>query len=184
MVLTPDADAEVTTLLNTTRIIVFAMIAGVLAFAGYLLFMHKPAAPANANGGDSPLVLMMFALAVMGIGARVFIPNLVVRVHRRKILDGSIPPGPQGGVQVKTEAGWLAQGYQTTTIIAGALLEGPTFANLYAYMQEQQIYSLIIGGILLLGMIALFPPRSRIENWLNNQLRLLDEERSLASLDQ
>lgn len=181
MAMKPEAEKEVKGLLRTSQVIVFALVSGVMAFAGYVVFIHDPGESEPQAQGGSELGLLMLGFAAITVVLRIVIPQVLVGSHRRKILGGEIPAAPNSP-QLRTEEGWLMQGYQATTLVAGALLEVPAFANLFAYMQDQQLYSLIVAGLLLLGMIALFPSRARVDRWLENQLRLLEEERSIDQL--
>lgn len=62
--------------------------------------------------------------------------------------------------------------YQTGIIIGFAMLEGPGFFNLIAYLSEGQTLSLgVVAGLLLL-MAATFPTRGKIDSWVDDQLRL------------
>jgi hypothetical protein len=57
-----------------------------------------------------------------------------------------------------------------------ALLEGPTFFFLIAYLLEGLPISLAGAGVLLLGILTLFPTRSGVENWITNQRELTRQE--------
>ena len=68
-------------------------------------------------------------------------------------------------------------------IIGAAFLEGPAFANFVGYMTEPHIVSAIVGVLLILAVLAEFPTVGRVESWLEQQLRLLQEERELKSAE-
>ena len=61
-------------------------------------------------------------------------------------------------------------------VIAAALLEGPCFLALFAYLNEGHTASLAVAGICLLGILARFPTAGRLTDWLERQLQLIREE--------
>jgi uncharacterized membrane protein len=75
------------------------------------------------------------------------------------------------------DAGRLMIVYMTTTIMAGAILEGAVFLLLVAYMVEQQVVSLAVAVAILAALAAHVPWQSRVFAWIDGQLRRLDEER-------
>ena len=82
----------------------------------------------------------------------------------------------QPDVDADTNA--LFGSYMTSTIVNGAILEGPGFLNIIAYLQERQPISLVVAGGLILLVMTLTPKLSRTEGWLNEQLQRLNDERS------
>jgi hypothetical protein len=79
-----------------------------------------------------------------------------------------------------SDAGKLVMVYQTKMIVAAALLEGGCFLALYAYMTERQWPSLTMAAFLLLCMLAHFPTLDRVEAWIDEQLRRVEEQRQLS----
>jgi hypothetical protein len=163
--------------LAVLRIIVFGLASGVAIFAAIVL-LQDGEVDEQAGFGISGIMAIFAAPLVVG---RIFIPGFIFRGARKQIADTPPPKGETNVDRASTDVPQLVAALQTTTIIAGALLDGAAFANLIAYMQERQLYSLVISGLMLLGILALFP--LQIDNWLARQLRWLDEERSFNRLD-
>lgn len=82
-------------------------------------------------------------------------------------------------INIQTDAGKLAQVYQTTTIVGCALLESAAFLALLAYLLEGQQVSLAVAGAMLLGVAAHLPIGGRLASWVERQLKLSDEEQQL-----
>jgi hypothetical protein len=61
------------------------------------------------------------------------------------------------------------------------LLEGGCFMALVAYMIERQTVSLGAAAVLLAGLILHFPTRGRVEAWMDDELRRVNELRKCGS---
>lgn len=59
--------------------------------------------------------------------------------------------------------------YQSKTIIAGALLEGAAFFNLFALSVEHHWWSLAIVVLLLISLGVLVPTSVRIDHWIESK---------------
>jgi len=77
------------------------------------------------------------------------------------------------------EEGQLLIVYQTATIIGAALCEGPAFFALISAMIDESPLRLAVAGVCLLMVLARFPTVSRVENWLDMQIRAMKEDRLL-----
>ena len=77
-----------------------------------------------------------------------------------------------------SDIGKMTQVLVSRTIIAAAIPEGAVFLLLTAYFMEQSPLSLILAVLLIVALAAQIPTRSRLEGWLEGQMRLLDEERA------
>jgi hypothetical protein len=68
----------------------------------------------------------------------------------------------------------------TRTIFAGALLEGAIFFLLIVSLAEHSLLAILFAALLWMLLIAHFPTRIWVEEWIENQRRLLEEEQSLG----
>jgi hypothetical protein len=165
--------------LRTMQIIQFALIAGVTAFAGYVLLVHKR--PQGAP--DMNTVWILAGLGGFVILQRLFVPSLIARNALRQIAAGtwnfgaSRAPGPP---VPPTDEAKLVTVYQTKMIIGSALLEGGAFANLLGAMLSGHMVSWILSAVLWLGMIIDFPTRGRVERWVESKLAWIRDERRLS----
>jgi O-antigen ligase len=70
--------------------------------------------------------------------------------------------------------------YVTKTILAAAILEGAAYLGLGAFYITRNPLALAATLAALAGIAATFPTLSRVENWIADQRRLLEEECALA----
>ena len=79
-----------------------------------------------------------------------------------------------------TDGGKLLAVFQTRSIIAGALLEGPAFLAGVAYMTERQAAALGIVACAVLLMLITFPTHGRVQAWLEKQQQSIDTTRQFG----
>jgi MFS family permease len=174
--LTPVERRSVGGVTRTLQIIVGALFAGVLS---YLVFVLVAAPPPGAPAGGISLALMGIAFAAAAVIAAAVVPRILAAQCRATMVADrgearAVPSGlPTGDV------GRLLGDFQVRRIIAGALLEGGAFFNVFAYQMERQTYTLGIVIALLLGLLTLIPLRPLVEQWLERELRTVRELRDL-----
>ena len=168
-------------LLMTTRMIVFALMAGLTTFLVVVLFVvPKPAKPMS----EQRLLTYMSigVLALSGILSAV-VPGMVVSkvvgdlaAEKTAALAGVRDRASRQAAEVKTDpTPRLLALFQTTTIIAAALREGPGFVALAAYMVERSYIALAVGGLSILALAFLIPTAGRLENWLADQTGRIEQ---------
>lgn len=167
---------------RTLQIIVLALAAGVLLFALVAFFLPGGGLkPWDANAWVS---LLMAVISLTMIPARMFMPALIAQAGRRSIASGAGEPVERRSGEPSlpdTEEGKLLSVYTTQTIFGSAILEGAAFLNLVAFFLEGQLYSLILGLLLLAGLLAGVPTLHSLESWLERQLRRIQETRDLGA---
>jgi hypothetical protein len=164
------------------QIIVLAMASVCLVFLLIATFLRQQ------NGAQPPevpqLTYLMLVVASFTLAARVIVPSLMVRAARQRLLSGGPAPGhlPNGPpVSTKDAAAHaLCAVYQTRTIIAAALLEGATFLLIIAYLLEGVPAVLAIAAVLIVVIAAHAPSQARLTAWVEQQLRLIDEQRQFG----
>lgn len=171
--LTQEQQSTVANVVNVQRIILVSLIAGPAAFIAFVL---SQGAERRANE-VSNLSLMAAAAAALPAIAAVVLPYVMASQHRRAMTTDKIRAAIEagGGNQIT----WLLGGWQSRNIVRAALLEGAAFFNIVAYQTERQPYSLAIAVALLLGIVAMFPFRGRIEQWLEREIQLLRDAEQL-----
>jgi hypothetical protein len=171
----PDVTAQV----RVMQIIVAALSVGVLSFGGFVLATGSGAEKAEPE----ILTLGSIVLAVVGGAMSFVLPALVVSRNRRSIASGTWPAAsgnqPRQAVP-DTDAGKLLAVYQTQLIIGAALLEGPAFVGLLAYMLEGHWAGLLVGAVCLLALMAKFPTRHGVQGWLDQQMQQIKEQRQFG----
>jgi hypothetical protein len=177
--LSPEDEAVLAPRLMTMRIILGAMMMGVLSCLVIMVILR-------AQGGrpepEQPMVsYVLLLLAVGATAASLFVPGLVAAGARRSLVGGRTSTSALASAEPPADTvGFWCGIYQTRLIIASALLEGPALALLIAYLLEGTVWTLATGA-LLLGLMALrFPTQSGVEQWIEEQRNLLERERMMG----
>ena len=166
--------------LRATQVIIVALVMGALSFLAITVFMSPmfsgdAAVPAQPEAPRQPLILYI-ALGLTGLAllARFVIPNVFDAAARQSLSEDTTihHDGPADRSDIE---GKLMAYYQRRLIVAAALIEGPTFLMIVAYMIEHQRLALGL-SVALIGLIAAhFPTQARVSNWLIHQRRLIKE---------
>jgi len=135
------------------KIIASSLIGGVLAFAGVAIVLRlgKPPAPGS----------LISSVAAGVVAATVVIRQVVLGLFAGRTGD-SQGPAPAGPLAL----------YQTRMIVGLALLEGAAFFNLVAYLIEGRWWSLAVTAVPLAFMLAAYPTRTRIRQWVEDREQL------------
>ena len=165
------------------RIIVCALVFGLITFIGICAVIGpKAAQPAlnppgvPANGNLPVLTVTAFLAAAIILPLSLARPGILGDSLRKKLAAAK----PLEGKSMGDIPGLVAI-YQTKTIMAAALSEGPAFLAAIAYLIEGNPIALAL-AVLLTGFVAIrFPMRGRVEFWLEGQLDRLQDERRAAS---
>lgn len=150
-----DNEPAIDTEVKILRIITLMLVLGVTTFGLIVVFAMGALNPANAApAGQLTMSYLGAAFAAIVFVLHMIIPNIIAG---QSILNGNASVSSMLNV------------YRSRTIVALALLEGGAFMNLIALMMEHQWWSLAIAGGLVFWMLARFPTRYMIENWLEPQ---------------
>lgn len=171
------------------QIIVAALAAGSLAFL--IVVLVVAGSGLGDAGHQDPWMITWVALAFLTVAivARTVVPSAIVRQGRKKIAQGTfqLPQARQTSQQPSLDIlaqmgdpGKLLVLYQIKTIVGGALLEGVAFFLLIAYMIERQTAALGLAAALIVAIALHMPTRSGVVQWIEDQLRLVDEERAMG----
>lgn len=144
-------DPAITQAAVTCKIIAGALVFGVVAFAAVVVVLRLGRQP----GGT------LISFVAVGFAAAM----IVVRQFVLGIAGGRTGP-PQPG-----PAGPLAL-YQTRMIIGLAILEGAAFFNCIAYLLEGRWWTLLAVAVLVARMLASFPTRTRLRQWVADREQL------------
>jgi hypothetical protein len=174
LVLNSDELQAVGGMTRVLRIIIVALMAGPAIFLTFVAFIQPPPEAADVSLSMAPLAAGM-AVAVTVLAA--VMPQVIGAQQRKAMADGR-PLGKDQSPPAH-DVGALLGSFQTRRIISAALLEGGAFFNIVAYMQERQWFSAAIAIAMILGVGSLFPIRSRVELWLERELRAVRDLREL-----
>jgi hypothetical protein len=70
--------------------------------------------------------------------------------------------------------------YQTQAIIAAAALEAVAFVSVTAFLLDGSQVALALGLLLAAAIVAMVPRLPRVVQWIDEQRRLMDDEKLLA----
>jgi len=148
---------------RTMQIIIGALTAGVLTFAGVAVAL-RASGPAPA-GRDMAVV----SYIAVGFGAVILVVHAVMMAVqggaiRRRLADQGLTPAGLAGL------------YTARLIVGAALLEGAALFLLMAYLLDSQWWTLAV-GLVFAGLIPAlhFPTRERVDRWVEAQ-----RERAMA----
>jgi hypothetical protein len=167
--LTPEQRTAIAQQTRALQIIIFALVAGVASYLAFaVLNRHEE--------GERNLGLIAVAFTAAAVTAALVAPNIIAAQQRRAIAEGkpSHADTPATG-----DVGQLLAAYQTQKIIRGALFEGPAFMNIFVYQIGGPTYTLGIAVALMLAIAMQFPFRRLVEDWLDRELRTVEELRQL-----
>jgi hypothetical protein len=180
-------DAQKAALLPVTRtlqIIVAALASGLAMFFVVVVFIAS-AGQKGVGAGSLLITYVAIGAAFFAMSVALVLPGVIAGKQRQAIASGkaaltsqlrhALPPSAEF-----RDLGSLVVAYHTRVIIYGTLLEGAGFFNLVAYMIERQTASLVIASFLLLMILSQFPTTSRLENWIENEMRTIDQLRQLG----
>lgn len=165
------------------QIIIGGMIVGCLLLLLVSLFL----ATLGKHEADKQLLTYIgLAAAGMILGVWIVAPGVIISQGRKNIYRTQLLENEQSNpkqAEDKTEkendsALSLIALFFTKTLVAGALLEGAVFLLLIIYIAESSILSVSAAIVLLILPIAQMPTIGRVTNWIENQMRLLDEEQA------
>jgi hypothetical protein len=169
--LTPEQRETVAGFTRTTQIIIFALMAGVTTYLAVAIAVRDPEGPA----GQLPIAGV--AMAVCCAIAALVLPPFLNNQQREAVAKGLDPR--TGQPFAGNDAALVLGNWQVRKIIRGALLEGAAFFNIFVYQSGGPQYSLATAILLLMGLATLFPLRRLVEDWLDGELRTINELRQL-----
>jgi hypothetical protein len=169
-----EPELNIEAILRVERIILLAMVMGVVTFGVIASVMVFGQAQANAQPADNaPMPIGLPVVSLFGVGMaciavilQAFVPNAIVNAKRKPI-----------SLQFHISRGDLLPLHQTALIVAIALCEGAAFMNLVACIVEKQWWSLPIAGFLVIVMLTKFPTYHGLEEWTERQFELVERDR-------
>ncbi|MDA0832978.1 MAG: hypothetical protein O2955_02600 [Planctomycetota bacterium] len=172
--LTPQQYAELKpeTFIRTMQIIAGALMMGVILFGGVVAITWKDRAPAQAQAGFDPMLLVLFFFTAGALAARFTVPQIMARHQVSQVIalyQTEKLTGPNEFF------GRLMMIAQTKMIIEYALVEGVCFFALVAAMTTHSLIPIgIVVGLLLL-MASTFPTKNKLLDWLEEQRNIMGD---------
>ncbi len=171
-----DVESELNKRVLQLRIIICALLSGIVALATVAIFVRMQGQFKNAMPSDVLLYVGLGFTACTGL-AYVFVPESIVRATRRRIAH---QPVSQAGNQSGAAQEWtrLCDLYVTQTIVSAALLEGTAFLWLIYFLMTGEWYMLTIGLAAALFIALKFPSTDGLSRWLSHQQEMIEHDRS------
>ncbi|MGD0089551.1 MAG: hypothetical protein ABSE73_06485 [Planctomycetota bacterium] len=192
---------ECTRMLHGLQIIVGAMCLGVIGFGVLAVSLPIGAKPALPFPGFMLCSGAVFTALTWMAG--VVVGGAMLANARRRIAAGQqkvdsqtfgalrvgalfLPSSSSPSVFEATfverhgDAALLCWEYRKLTVIRAALLEGSAFFMLVAYMLEGHWGSEALAALLIAGLILRIPTRGHLARWLDDQLQLVENQRSMG----
>jgi hypothetical protein len=143
--------------------------AGVFIVLAVFLQLQNPNPPP-----DVPVVTYVgFAFGAMQLIALLIVPAQFEKSGRRQL---GRPAGD--GMDADERVGRLCGIRQTSLIIGNALLEGGAFFFVIAYLAEGQALALLTAVLFVCLLIARFPTRGRLDQWIRRQEELIAQQQA------
>jgi protein-S-isoprenylcysteine O-methyltransferase Ste14 len=154
------------------QIIVFALMMGVLVFAGIATFLkiNNPNPP-NPNAQQPDLLPQIaVGMAAIMVAMRFVVPAMMAKGQLKAVRHSTL------WQDERRRQGALYGVYQQRTIVEDAMLEGVSFFLIVAFIVTGQWWLLGVVGLLVALMAAWFPTKGRIENFIQEQTQQLEFE--------
>ena len=153
------ANVNVDQNLRTLRIIIGAMLMGIVGFGVVAAVLVAGGSSSTAPGSAKVLLLVLAAVVVTEIPAYVAVRTVIMGNLRRN-LSGQAPQESHLQVMIK--------GFQTLTLIGAALIEGPSFFAIIILLISGQwvATAAAVAGLLLLAVQI--PTRDKFNRFAGN----------------
>jgi len=151
---------ELAARVKTVQIIIGALTMGAIAFLGVAVFIQV-SKPTELQGTPMLTYVLLGAAAMTALGARTVVLTAVSGALRTRLADK-----PPADLRPEILAGWM-----THKIIGAALVEGPAFLAIVAYLIEGQIVAAALGGVAIAGIAMQLPSESSARGWVEDMER-------------
>ena len=175
-----DFESELGKRIQTMRIILLALIAGIVSFTCVAVFFGIQG---NLQG-QAPIMAQVFTFVGLGFTAcnalaYVLVPDKIVQASRRQ-LARQFATADRVNAEAAQDFVKLCELYQTQMIVGAALLEGTAFLWLIFFMVTGQWFMLGFAVAAALLLALKFPSADSLSRWLAQQQELIDVERKVT----
>ena len=194
--LRPSWQQEITRRVRVLQIITASALGGSVAFLVIATVIVREAAIGGAPADLAriyPYIAVGFAM--IAVAASLIAPPVMVARARRRIVAGTWHPPQSSGQDSASrasqeklaaffertgDAGKLFYLLQMSTSVAATILHGGVIHALVMYLLAPSRVALIVALALIIGAAAQFPTRSKVFRWIDDQLRLVEQERQFG----
>jgi hypothetical protein len=154
--------------LRASQIVAGTLLASLFGFLAFTVIHVQAQGPLNQPPPDPPpLTLVAVAFALVNVPLSFVLPTLVTRAGLRTLVR----------TNPSVSRVDLLKLFQTKMIVGLAFLEGAAFLGCLGYLIEGILSSPGIAALCALLMLARFPSRSHVRNWLERQEQTLQLQR-------
>jgi hypothetical protein len=169
----PEPDPE-------ARVRSMQFVVGVEAASVLVFFIVALALRSQGQFGPPPAVplisYVMIAFAAAASLASVVVPGISLAAARRKLAaEERAQVAPTAGADGTPSPRWYGLRLMNLTMHV-ALLAGPAFCLLVAYLVEGRFWTALLALLFLPAILAHFPTRPRVEAWVERQRSLARQE--------
>lgn len=173
---------------RTLQIISTALVMGVCMMGMVLIPQGMQRAAANAPAANPPAegaegvqpppppqaappqlgMLSMLAVGMLVVcgTASTIIPRAIVAKQLKAIAESGGPPAKKDGEAREAYLKQLLSAFTTQHVVRAALVEGPAFMGLFAYMQEGHFAALVVPAVSIAILFSTFPTPARVTSWI------------------
>ena len=189
--MTPEQSAELARPVRVLQTIVGALILGLVA---WLVVAHFVGPTARRDGRQPPakpvITYLAAAYGAVTLVAALVVPPVLAGAGRRKIAAGTftvVQPGrgdagsSEALLERTGDAGRLCYVLFPVTIVGAAVLESGGLLAGVAYLLEGESLAVGVAVVLLLALAMRFPTQARVEQWIDEQLELIQQGQSFGA---
>ncbi len=157
------------------QMVIGALTMGVVTFLAIAVAIREGGVADFKPAPDpSGIRYLLLGIAGMMLLAGLVVPGIVVSARRRQMA------GQTESARAE-EMDQLFGLFQVKTVVGAALTEGAAFLAIITYLLYGEVAALIAAGVFAALLLLLVPTWSRIERWLEDQMRRLAEERQTGT---
>ena len=149
--------------LQELRVIYYCLTVAPIVYLAWILWNQN-----NPTGQWTSLCTLMMIYAALSVGVRLLVPLLSARIVRNAM------ERPEWNTHGGSTSQKLIPIYGMMATSFGGIVEGPIYANLYAYSTTGNPLSLGIAGFMLLVLLLSFPTSARMSSWIQAQLERVE----------
>ena len=128
---------------------------------------QQPPPPPQAPAPQLGMLTMLAVGMLVACGtASTIIPRAIVSKQLKAIAESGGVPGKKDGEARQAYLQKLLDAFTSQHVVRAALVEGPAFLGLVAYMQEGHFAALVVPAVSIAILFTTFPTPARVTSWI------------------
>lgn len=140
-----------------------------------IIFVVLP--PPQQPNPQSPLFWVALAVAIAAPIVALVARSVFAAAARKQLLDR---PPANSDAERDAQRTFLRQQFAVRLIVTLALFEGPAMLAAITYFMTREPLILIAVAVFIVGILAHFPTHDRVEGWIDDQLRQVEDARQFG----